>query len=267
MNTKSLVDYTIFLGSEGTTASDDKIQNITIIGNKEYGALYYDGTKASTEHGIFVGFNANPIIKYNYVNGSGINIIVKDSGRSYPTANISYNICINAGLYGFYSKGVQDVQFYGNTVYNTIDIAAYGFYITENGAGETSSGCIIKNNIIINKSVNVGNYLIVILGSTGIISDYNILYNSSGKYGKDSASLYNTFSLWLAHSQDAHSINQDVSFIGIYNPSPVIQAGEVLNVTYDDGLDASTVWGDENTLPIVVTKQQGVSWDIGAYVH
>jgi len=43
--------------------------------------------------------------------------------------------------------------------------------------------------------------------------------------------------------------------------------GVDLGVDYDDGLDAMTNWGNKNTVPNVITKQQGANWDIGAYVH
>jgi hypothetical protein len=49
--------------------------------------------------------------------------------------------------------------------------------------------------------------------------------------------------------------------------SPSIGSGVALDAAYDDGLDASTNWGFDTQLPVVITKQQGANWDIGAYVH
>ena len=49
--------------------------------------------------------------------------------------------------------------------------------------------------------------------------------------------------------------------------SAAIGAGVALDAAYDDGLDASTVWGADTVLPVIVTKKQAAAWDCGAYVH
>ena len=72
----------------------------------------------------------------------------------------------------------------------------------------------------------------------------------------------------MAAGYDASTILTDPELTD-YIPdvgSPAIGAGETLAVAYDDGLDATTDWGDTDTVPTVVTKQQTVPWDIGAYV-
>ena len=48
--------------------------------------------------------------------------------------------------------------------------------------------------------------------------------------------------------------------------SAAIGYGDALAATYDDGLDSTTDWGDEDNVPTVVTKRQTAPWDVGAYV-
>jgi hypothetical protein len=112
--------------------------------------------------------------------------------------------------------------------------------------------------------------------------DYNIYYknnvNGSDHFAKvDGAWL--TFAQWQALGFDAHSIYLTAGqYAGLFTDpsngdftlkigSVAIGAGVDLGASYDDGLDASTDWGDSSTVPVIVTKQQGASWDIGAYVH
>jgi hypothetical protein len=61
--------------------------------------------------------------------------------------------------------------------------------------------------------------------------------------------------------------NVSGSDLSLKNGSVAIGVGETLDAAYDDGLDASTDWGSDTEVPVVVTKQQGAAWDIGAYVH
>jgi hypothetical protein len=88
-----------------------------------------------------------------------------------------------------------------------------------------------------------------------------------------------TFAQWLALEFDVNSLllnesqynavfkNMEDEDYSLPDGSPAIGAGEVLGAVYDDGLDASTDWGDDNEVPTIVTKQQGAAWDCGAYVH
>ena len=107
--------------------------------------------------------------------------------------------------------------------------------------------------------------------------DYNIYYATTAEPFKIGASTY-TFLEWQALGHDANSIMlTEAQFNALFTDyanndfslpvgSAAIGAGVALAAAYDDGLDESTDWGDSNTVPTVVTKQQTAPWDAGAYV-
>jgi hypothetical protein len=118
----------------------------------------------------------------------------------------------------------------------------------------------------------------IVEGASAVV-DYNVYYSLLAK-PFNVQGVYKTFAEWQALGYDAHSVmltsmaqvralftDYDNSDYSLKAGSVVIGVGETLDAAYDDGLDASTVWGSDTVLPVVVTKQQGTAWDIGAYIH
>lgn len=65
-----------------------------------------------------------------------------------------------------------------------------------------------------------------------------------------------------------HSVYADpliISDILLY-PTTALVIGEDLGTAYDDGIAISSNWGNATNVPVIVTKQQGAGWQIGAYV-
>ena len=112
-------------------------------------------------------------------------------------------------------------------------------------------------------------------GGSNNVFDYNLYYcpNGTPNFGGT------TFALWQASGQDTHSkILTDGEFAGLFTDyvnddftlptgSVAIGCGTNVGANFDDGLDITTTWGSSTTIPVIATKQQGASWDVGAYVH
>jgi hypothetical protein len=249
------------------------------IGNKILGQHYW-GVAPGSAHGIQVANNDGWLFKYNYINGAGMNLIFKVSGVDLDTPNniAEYNILVNGG---FYNEGGKNAKFYNNIIYNdTYDI--YCIQISKDyTATYGTSGLLIKNNILINKlaspSTSSRPFWIASSGCSWV-SDNNLIHSTNTETAYVDG-YQKTFAQWQALGYDTNSLNLSLAQANalftdqgnrIFTPavgSLAIGAGATLDAAYDDGLDASTVWGSENQLPIVVTKQQGSNWDIGAYIH
>jgi hypothetical protein len=245
--------YVIQVGEEATSARDNMITPI-ITGNLILGEYDFGGSASGSKHCIFVGFNVNPIISYNYVSGDHIGIVVKHLGGVYDSALIIGNLFENCDR-GILVKGVNGAKLYNNTIVS--NIAGSDGIETETTATETSN-LVIKNNII--KTVS---WCIKITNGAqvGLISDNNVLVGNSFYYMTATI----TYSAWKALGFDSNSTDNDPVLINLIPTIPI--TGIALGAAYDEGLDISTNWGSDTTLPNVVTKQQGANWDIGAYVH
>jgi parallel beta-helix repeat protein len=271
-----ITGYGVIVGYETTGAGDNTIDHITLSNNKLLGLNYYIPGSPSAPHGLMVGFQATIIsIKNNYVDGHGIGLVLKGSNSDYTNCVVQSNIFVNNTAYGIYFKGVNNCKVYGNTLINNGEEEIRHTYNVGLGTDD-AIGNKVKNNIICN---TVGGYLQVIVGAlTNIESDYNVYYSPLAK-PFSSGGVDKSFAEWQALGFDIHSIfltaNQYANLLtntlnkdfSLKAGSAAIGTGVALDAAYDDGLDASTVWGTDSQLPVVVTKQQSASWDIGAYIH
>ena len=228
-------------------------------------------------HGCMI-MNRNKVVcTYNYLfGGTSLPMGFKSTDPDDYSASIAaYNVIIDGTLL---SKGCHNLRFYNNTiVYNNYNInGPDNIDITINNA-TTVEGNKVKNNIMIYTD-SVQRSMIRLDHENNEI-DYNIYYCSQTELTFNYKSSTITFAEWQALGYDLHSIvltteqfnnlftdfeNGDYS---LKAGSVAIGAGVTLDAAYDDGLDASTNWGTDSQVPVVVTKQQGVAWDIGAYVH
>jgi hypothetical protein len=255
--------YAMSIGEEGTTAGDDLMTSITIERNLILGQKYYTPAATPAVHGIFVGFQGTTMsVKYNQVNGVGLGIVIKGSSTDMVNGIVQSNIITNSYAYGIHPKGVDNLKCYNNTLVEN----GREFFISENVGADPCDGLDLRNNIFENTSGylyyfnDAGSY-----GGTHNIDYNNIYYTDKLAYdGSGDVDL----SAWNTAGYDGNGETGDpllTDFIP-QSGSPAIGAGETLAAAYDDGLDASTNWGDASTLPVVVTKQQTAPWDIGAYV-
>jgi hypothetical protein len=229
--------------------------------NKIIGPLHYDPSATSVlGHALFVGFNKNGTLRYNYIDGAGIHLIAKGStGTVYDSCGIYGNVSIN-GIQNIRVKGASNVPIYNNTVYNNLPQGAYGLFVTQNLTD--FGGAIVKNNIIQSVYSTARKYIINIdaASASHVASDTNRIYYTTGDFiqigGADK-----TFSEYQGLGYDVHTLNQNPNFVSTSNLWPLTTiTGTNLGTKYNKGLDISTVW------PTVVTKQQGATWQIGAYV-
>jgi hypothetical protein len=288
-----IIDYAtgthvLSVGTEETGAGDNQIQNCIIENNTVLCYRYFDASQSIITHSLYVGFQRDAIIRYNYINGGGINIIYKGSTGtdSTGTAAIYGNVSIDGYANGIMIKAVEGVLVYNNTIWNENAIRSatnqHSIYLLPNLGGDDPENCVIKNNIIVDVSTNATTHLIFLAASiTGddvLTFDYNVMYSANGFYGWRTDERDATFAEWQALGYDANSTeltsgqaaalfedtsNEDWS---LASGSEAIGAGETLAATYDDDLDSTTDWGDSSTLPVIVTKQQTAPWDVGAYV-
>jgi hypothetical protein len=250
---------------EGSIVSKNTINNLTA---------------SSSSHGIAVFKTKNVTVSYNKEINSGIGIVYKSWSATSSGSKCFGNILVNTG--GILLKGYSGLTIAGNTVINTIAVDSGNSCVqlidnpTPN-PDEASIDNVIKNNIFIYTDSST-DFCLVVDNGTNTIFDYNIYYSILAKPFKKAGTAY-TFAEWQALGYDAHSIFLTLAqFNALFNDfangdyslkagSAAIGTGEALDAAYDDGLDASTNWGSVTTLPVVVTKQQGAAWDIGAYIH
>ncbi|MBI1908353.1 hypothetical protein HYS28_02965 [Candidatus Uhrbacteria bacterium] len=258
MRSRSTSGYVISIGSEGSTAGDGMLDGGTVEGNTIYGAIYYDPTAlTASTHSIFYSYNKNANIRYNTVIGGGYGVVIKGGGLTWTAGGVYYNKFINCiGVSPVRIKGVKDLNVHNNTIYAdpALSDAYNAFNITENGASETSTGTVLKNNLV--SHAGTATIISIDAGSlTGLVSNYNLFYDSTGGDLASTPTNY-TFAAWQALGYDANSVTSAPSFTdaAAYDftlavGSPAINAGTALGYTRDFA---------GNTVPVGVT-------DIGAY--
>lgn len=252
----SLTGYEIMIGTESSTANDNKITP-SILNNYISGPRDNGITDVGSCHTVYVGYNINPEIKYNYIKGGVLGLIFKHEGGVYATDNVSYNLLENCN-FGVLAKGVDGLKLYNNTIVSEI-ANSYGI-ATETHTTETSN-LIIKNNII----KTVAQCILVTDGAEiGLISDYNSIISESDNVANYVDTVY-SFAAWNGLGFDLNSINTDPQLTNLI-PASLIE-GVDLGETYNDGLDVATTWGSLTSIPVITTKQQAATWQMGAYVQ
>jgi hypothetical protein len=248
----------------GTNLMTGIVNNNTLLGSK----YYYPDTTPS-QHCLPVFFQDKVKVYNNYIHGCGIGIVFKHHSTDLTSCDCHHNIIVNCAT-GISSKGGRNLSIYNNTIYN--NIFGYHIYILDNLTNEDSDGCVVKNNIIFdNTPLNSSCCYYLIGTSTGLVFEHNLVFSTNNKISNiGDGSLAD----WQALGYDLNVINSNPLLTDLVNYiltlqalSPAIGAGEDLGATYDDGLDASTDWGTDTDLPVIVPKQQGATWDIGAYIH
>jgi len=244
LRSRNPTGYVIAIGTEGTTANDNKLDGGLIEGNTIYGALYYDPTLVGvTTHAIFYGFNKNATVRYNKVYGDGYGVVIKANGMTYTSGGVYYNQFINSATAGIIVKGIQNATLYNNTIYTNSSISGFdaGINIKSNGVGEVSAGTVSKNNIIYSLSGRLV-YVEDAASGVGFVSDNNLYYSWGGSnIGMISESVVaGNFAAWQAAGFDTHGVYADPLFINIgtsdyrlQRTSPAIDIGVGLGFSRD----------------------------------
>lgn len=260
----------------GTPSDGDNSATVEISNNYLKGISAFDTEANNAGHGILSHHQQDVVIKYNYTFGAGYGLVYKGLSDTILTGlGAMYNVFKDYYV-SLLVKGAQGFKFYNNTVICKNILPSKVFDIRDNEGVSIPDNCDVRNNIFI--MLKSGLNLIQVQESLSNTFDYNLYYCPNGTLTFNADSTGYTFAEWQAEGFDTHSIvlteaqfnalftdfdNNDFSLpIG----SAAIGAGETLISAYDDGLDKSTAWGDDETLPVIVTKQQTAPWDCGAYV-
>jgi hypothetical protein len=212
--------------------------------------------------------NANNwIVRYNYTENNGkIGAISGNKGGGFGPSSSVYNYEIYYNVSNNDHVGIfidtndsSGTKVIGNTVYNS---SVFCFFIQPNCAVDA-----VYNNIFWSSSA-LSSVFYVSTGGILVNSDYNVIGPEGVNFITYGGVGYNSFSAYsTATGKDVHSISS-VPLLsdpahGLFFPradSPCIGAGTNLGPTYSDYLDPSTSWPDS-----VITRKQGVAWDIGAF--
>lgn len=252
--------YGIRVGNENIGAGNNRLDTLYIEGNTIRGVRYFTPSEPTTMHGFLIGYQSpTGYCRYNYINGCGLNYVVKGTTTtSLKNFDLYYNISTNGGSYGFYSKGIDSVSFYNSVSYNDL----WGFYFSENNGSDGATDCLVENSIIEAASGGYA-YRFDLTSSSNFNANHNVVF-------ADNIAYYNntdyTWSTWQGLGHDANSYNTDPSFqsstqLWPTSGSDAIGNGTNLGSPYDYGLNTSSSWPDN-----VVLKQQVGDWDIGAYI-
>lgn len=238
----------------GAVGGSDKIT-----GHYKNNVMIQNNTSGSVNvHGIQVYNQKDFDIIYNQSINVGLSFIYKGDSHDYTGAQCSYNLTQNGSMV---FKGAENLQVYGNTVVNEASFTPSPFAILINVTG-TGNDNIFKNNILVCDGVPA-----IDIEDSGMTMtlDYNLIFTNQSVIGRVVAATYD-FAGWQGLGFEANGINQDPDLSGLIpnSTSPAIGNGDNLGALFEDGLDTSTNWGNESTVPVIVNKKQNSNWDIGA---
>ena len=268
--------YNIGVGGESTSPADNDIALIEIKNNYIKSRHAYALPTTNGTHSKFVGFQINADIKYNFTWGAGYSAVIKGStGTVYTSNGFTYNV-EKEFLRGVYCKGSQSVPIYNNTFFSNDVDPDYAVRLAENVGSDASSNCKIKNNIFIYLGTGTYQPIQILNGGTGNESDYNLFYCPNGTLQFQNANGVRTFAQWQSDGFDEHShVLTDEEFNNLFTDYEnddfsinIMPYNGVYLSDYKTGLDASTDWGDSDTVPSVVTKDQDENnVTIGVYIE
>jgi uncharacterized repeat protein (TIGR02059 family) len=270
ITTSNASGYILNAGDEVQSSNNNNLDGAVITGNK----VIWNGTTNNGTHGLFVGYNINDIIKYNYIDRSPYGIVVKSgdsdgSSMAFTSGGIAYNIIKDSPTIGVIVRGINNVPIYNNTFYNSTTGTSALIFIQENesAAGSpTSSGCKIYNNIFYTTTQSINIYISDLSCTEDFESDYNVFYCTAGTpfFGYGTNTL--TFAQWQALGYDTHSVVVNPNFNNSTDllPNSRLNYGTNLGTTWQTGLSTSATW-TVNSAP--ATTVQNGSWQAGARIY
>jgi hypothetical protein len=268
--------YMIQAGNEIPGITNNNLNGEIITGNK----FIWNGTDlASTiTHGVFVGYNINSLIMYNYLYRVPTGMVIKSNGMTFTSGGVAYNIINKTGDIGIAIKGMNNVPVYNNTFYsnelpftsNSKPGTSYGLIdiFANDGLNPWvySTGTKIMNNIFytVNKIFNIK-----IENSqdlAGFESDYNVFWCESGTPIFSYLGVSKTFAQWQALGYDTHSVVINPNFIDLtdFVPASRLDYGTNLGTVWQTGLSTTAAWVLGNT---PATTDQNGTWQVGARIY
>jgi hypothetical protein len=262
--------YFLQAGDEGPLPSNNNLDEEVVTGNK----FIWNGVNSPTviTHGLFVGYNINSTVKYNYIDKVPYGILFKsgtDSGENmtFTSGGCAYNICKN-GKFAVTMKGINGVKVFNNTFYNSDGSGWYFIIITANmdrPVKSPSTGSKIFNNIFYSTKqmpmINIESGCF-----TGFECDYNVYWCTVGEPTFRIDGVSTTWAQWRALGYDSHSIIANPNFIDTTNlvPTTRLDYGTNLGTEWNAGLSTAATWV-AGTSP--ETTNQNGTWQVGAGVY
>ncbi|MDP4223173.1 MAG: discoidin domain-containing protein [Bacteroidota bacterium] len=261
--------YLLQAGDEGPMSTNNNLDGAVITGNR----LCWNGSDASSiTHGMFMGYNINYTVKYNYLDKTPYGILFKSgtdegSNMTYSSGyGAAYNIIKNSKL-SLRMKGINGVQVYNNTFYTNQGSGSIVLIDAnhDRAVPASSTGAKIKNNIFYTV-YQIPNISIESGCLTNFESDYNVFWCESGTPVFSVDGVSKTFSQWQAMGFDQHSVvvnpgfNNTTSFI----PSSRLNYGTNLGTAWQTGLSPSAGW---TTGSAPSTTNQNETWQVGAIIY
>jgi hypothetical protein len=275
--TSNTSGYMLNAGDEGYDASlNEKLDASVVTGNKV--TWTGDATSSST-HGLFLGYNINDNVWYNYIDNAPYGVVLK-SGNAGTSLNdvsgvVAYNIFHSCNI-DVIARGYGGAKIYNNTFYSPYQPYPNGqiggmIYLDENetAGNAPSPNCKIKNNIFYTTYNEIVIYITNKAGTNaslpGFESDYNIYYSAAGNPYFVIGSTYYTFAQWQALGYDLHSVVINPTFVNTITlvPTARLNYGTNLGTTYQTGLSTTATW-TVNVAPS--TTVQNGTWQVGASV-
>lgn len=248
--------YGVKIGTENTGSYDDSFSLIYIDGNE----FFADLTTSNTTHGIFVGHNINPYIRWNKEENFDLGIVHKHSDGTNTSGFVGYNTLHNTNILCF---GSRKEKIYNNTVYLGGNANTIGINVGTNTTAPDSSE--IYNNIIYAADNAYTYYLLSVNDTSYIFSDYNLLYQEGGTEALYINGVSKTSTEFQAAGFDANSIfDENPRFYSSTRLWPVMVrwTGKDL-IGYKTGLLPGTLFGDEE----ITNNTQFFGHQLGAYTH
>jgi hypothetical protein len=262
--------YLLQAGDESPLPENNNLDGEVITGNK----LIWKGQNSTSiiTHGLFVGYNINSTVKYNYLENVPYGIIFKsgtDAGvnMTFTSGGCAYNISRN-GKFAGRVKGINGVKFHNNTFYSGDGKGWYLILITENMDRDTpspSTGTKIFNNIFYS-TVQIPMIKIESGCLTDFESDYNLFWCTAGEPAFNIDGKTVSWAEWRGRGYDTHSrvVNPDFINTTDFVPRTRLDFGKDLGTEWQTGLSTTATW--VVGLSPATTNQNG-SWQVGARVY
>lgn len=231
----------LMVGTDVPGAGDEKLDGAYVENNRIYGPMYFDKTQTSTTiHGLEYGHNKYGFVRYNYVNGCGLGLVIKGDDLNWSgVGDVSYNIIQDCGPNDLMRiKGVDSVAIYNNNLLASESVPASTAAINVTDSEDDDHNCshiLIKNNLF---AIYNGSGLIKCEDDGSILTpsevDYNLFWNSiiMSNDGSD----YISLSDWQAAGFDLNSWFKNPLIYDDYRidkRSPAKDAGVNLNMQLD----------------------------------
>lgn len=255
------------------------------VDSASYNILFYGCMSKNNKGDGYATTNAHDItFTYCRASGNG-NIATTADGDGFTSHLNDYNInCLYCIADYNKCSGWAMVGFSQGLIYNCIAYKNASNWISEGGVDQVRGGFTFYSEGVnpttgttweMRNCIGVGNYpreLYVDRRNANIDID-NCQYfaldadNFANINGAASNISWDTYHATY-EANSAYGNPAIVSDSNIYPLLPIL-IGENLGATFEDALDISTNWGNENQVPSVVTKKQPSTglWQVGAYVQ